>query len=60
VVYKTDVPEKNPKTTSWYDLVEAKLLPESADRSIMAHGYLRQQDLIVPWLDKSLQAMNQL
>ena len=60
IVYKTDTPEKNPKTTTWYDLVESKLLPESADRSIMAHGHLKQQDLIVPWVDKSLQAMNQL
>lgn len=54
VVYKTNQAPMNPKTTTWYDLLETNLLPESAERSIMAHGYLKQQDLLVPWLDKSL------
>lgn len=54
VVYKSAQEPRNPKTTTWYDLCDAKLLPESADRSIQAHGYLRQQDLVVPWLDHSL------
>ena len=54
VVYKSNQLPKNPKTTSWYDLLDTDLLPESAERSIKAHGYLQQQDLIVPWLDKSL------
>ena len=54
VVYKTDQPVLSPKTTTWYDLMEQKRLPESANRSVQAHGYLRQQDLVVPWLDHSL------
>ena len=54
VVYKSDIAPMDPKKTTWYDLVEKKLLPESAGKSIMSHGYLRQQDLIVPWLDHSL------
>jgi SAM-dependent methyltransferase len=54
VVYKTAQQPRDPKTTTWYDLSEAGLLPESADRSIQAHGYLRQQDLVIPWLDHSL------
>jgi SAM-dependent methyltransferase len=54
VVYKSDQTPLDPKKTTWYTLLETGLLPESAERSIQAHGYLRQQDLIVPWLDKSL------
>ena len=59
VVYKSDRAPQNPKTTTWYDLVEQGLLPETADQSVMAHGYLRQQDLVLPWLDHSLTDMGQ-
>jgi SAM-dependent methyltransferase len=58
VVYKGDIKPQNPKTTTWHSLVELNLLPESAAKSIYAYGYLRQQDLIVPWLDHSLQSMS--
>jgi hypothetical protein len=54
VVYKSNQEPMDPRTTSWYNLIETKLLPESAERSIMKFGYLRQQDLVLPWLDKSL------
>lgn len=54
IVYKSDVEPMDPRTTSWYDLVYKNLLPESAEKSIKAHGYLRQQDLVLPWVDKSL------
>jgi SAM-dependent methyltransferase len=54
VVYNTDQTPRDAKKTTWYDLVDSGLLPESADRSVMAHGYLRQQDLIIPWLDHNL------
>jgi hypothetical protein len=54
IVYKSDQAPKDPKTTSWYDLLETKLLPESAEHCINAHGYLAEQDLILPWLDHSL------
>jgi SAM-dependent methyltransferase len=54
VVYKSSHEPMNPKTTSWYELVDKKLLPESADLCINRHGELRQQELILPWLDKSL------
>lgn len=57
VVYKSEQKPSNPKTTSWYQLSELKLLPESADRSINAHGFLQQQDLIVPWIDHSIMSM---
>lgn len=54
VVYKSSYQPMNPKITSWYDLIDKKLLPESADMCINRHGELRQQELILPWLDKSL------
>lgn len=60
VVYKSAQAPRNPKNLTWYDIMETGLLPESADRSIHAHGHLRQQDLILPWLDKSMASMAQL
>jgi SAM-dependent methyltransferase len=54
VVYKSQHEPMDPKSTTWNKLSELELLPESADTSIRAHGYLRQQDLLLPWLDKSL------
>jgi hypothetical protein len=57
VVYKSSHKPLDPKTATWHQLSELNLLPDSANRSIYAHNYLRQQDLIVPWLDQSLLSM---
>jgi hypothetical protein len=54
VVYKSAHAPMDPRTTTWYELVDKQLLPESADLCINRHGELRQQELILPWLDKSL------
>lgn len=54
VVYKSEQKARNPKTTSWYDLAGSGLLPDTACKSIKRYGYLRQQDLVLPWLDKNL------
>lgn len=54
VVYKSKIAPMDPRTTSWYKLAELDLLPESAVNGINRHGYLRQRDLVLPWLDKSL------
>lgn len=54
VVYKTNHVPRDPKTTTWYELAEANLLPESAAKCINAKGFLDQKDLVLPWLDKSL------
>lgn len=54
VVYKSPHGPQDPKTTTWYRLCELGVLPESAVKSIDRYGYLRQQDLTLPWLDKSL------
>ena len=55
VVYKSSQEPKDLKTARWYDLADAKLLPESAEKSVMSRGFLHQRDLVLPWLDKSLQ-----
>lgn len=59
IVYKSDIKPMDPKTTTWFDLMEKGLLPETADKSIYAHGELDQRDLVVPWLDHSLSWLGQ-
>lgn len=59
VVYKSDVPPLDPKTTSWYDLCDLNLLPESVAKSATKYGHVRQQDLVLPWVDKSLAWLGQ-
>jgi SAM-dependent methyltransferase len=54
IVYRSDQEPQDPRSIRWYDLCEMSLLPESAVRSIHRHGYLRQQDLVLPWIDKSI------
>jgi len=57
VVYRSEHPPIDPRKASWHHLVELNLLPESAAASIYAHSALRQQDLLVPWIDHSLASM---
>ena len=59
VVYKSSTAPMNPSTTTWYDLADTNLLPETAKDSVMKHGFLQQQDLILPWIDKSLSWLGQ-
>ena len=54
IVYKGSQPPLDPKKTTWYDLVDKQLLPDSAVQSVQRHGHLKQQDLILTWLDKSI------
>jgi SAM-dependent methyltransferase len=58
VVYKSAHTPLDPISTSWHTLAELDLLPSSAVKSIMAHNYLRQQDLVIPWIDHSLMSMS--
>lgn len=53
VVYKSDQAPMDPKT-SWYQLADTGLLPKSAMDSINRYGFINQNDLVLPWLDKSL------
>ena len=58
IVYKSEIEPLAPGT-SWYELSETGLLPETAEKSILNHGFIRQQDLVIPWLDKSNTWMGQ-
>ena len=51
-VYKSPVEPMDPTTTSLYDLAELNLLHPSAVNSLTQWGYLRQEDLIYPWLNR--------
>jgi SAM-dependent methyltransferase len=57
IVYNSDQEPSDPRTTTWYNLAEKGLLPASAEESINKYGYLRQHDLVLPWIDKSLSWM---
>lgn len=56
IVYRGEHEPMDPKSTTWYDLAERNLLPQSAVAGVNRCGYLRQRDLVLPWLDKSLVA----
>lgn len=58
VVYRSEKEPRDPKSVTWYELAEQGLLPESAQKSVERWGYLRQRDLVLPWLDKSRVSMH--
>jgi SAM-dependent methyltransferase len=51
-VYKSDQEPREPADTSWLDLVGTGLLHPSIENSINQFGYLRQEDIVMPWLDR--------
>lgn len=53
IVYKSDIRPMNPKTTTWYDLADKKLIPDTGVESINKYGYMKREDLVLPWLDYS-------
>jgi trans-aconitate methyltransferase len=59
VVYKSQHAPMDPRTTDWHTLSAMDLLPDSAKKSVYAHGELDQRDLVVPWLDYSLSWLGQ-
>lgn len=54
VVYKSDVEPMDPDNTTWFDLIDKGLLHPSIVNSLNANGYLKQEEIIMPWLDKEL------
>lgn len=54
VVYRGEHEPMDPATTTWYDLADLGVLPGSAVASINRHGFVKQKELILPWLDKSV------
>jgi len=53
IVYKSDVSPLNPKTATWYDLADKGLIPKTGVESINKYGYMKREDLVLPWLDYS-------
>lgn len=51
-VYKSDIEPMDPSTTTWHDLVATGLLHPSIVDSVNKYGYLRQEDIVMPWLDR--------
>lgn len=54
IVYKSEHVPMNPGTTSWYQLADLGLLPKTAAESVQRHGHVVQNELVLPWIDKSL------
>jgi hypothetical protein len=44
----------DPLTTTWYDLIDKDLLHPTIVDSINANGFLKQEEICMPWLDKEL------
>jgi SAM-dependent methyltransferase len=57
VVYKSTKGPQDPKTTSWYDLADLDLLPNSARVCVDRYGEVRQNELTLIWLNKALTYM---
>lgn len=54
VVYNSPHEAMDPRTTTWLDLAERELLPQTVEDSYRRHGMVRQRDLVLPWLDRAL------
>ena len=52
-VYKTGLEPMDPRTTSWAKLAEMNLLNESMRESVTKNGYVKEDELIFTWLDRS-------
>ena len=51
-VYKSGIAPMDPATTTWFDLIDAGLLHPSIVNSITKNGHLRQEEIVMPWLDR--------
>ncbi len=58
-VYRSESGPVDPRSVTWYDLCERGMLPDSAVKSIEKYGYLRQRDLVLQWIDRSMHWMAQ-
>lgn len=50
-VYKSSHAPMDLKTTKWYDLLDKKLTPVSVDQCIMSFGHVKQEYLMLEWID---------
>jgi len=51
-VYKSAIAPMDATTTTWTDLIDKGLLNSTVVNSINSYGYLRQEDILYPWLDR--------
>lgn len=58
-VYKSHIDPMNPKSTTWLDLLELGLVNESVASSINKYGYVKQEELLIKWLDKDFKRLKE-
>jgi hypothetical protein len=51
-VYKSPNPPQDPAVTSWFDLADQGMLNDSIVQSLNRYSYVKQEDIVYPWLDK--------
>lgn len=51
-VYKSDHAPMDPATTTWFDLVDKRLVNDSVMLSLNKYGEVRQEELLFTWLDR--------
>lgn len=51
-VYKSSVLPMDPRTTTWAQLADLDLVNDSVKESINRYNYVRQEDILVTWLDR--------
>lgn len=51
-VYKSDIQPMDPSQTNWTDLIDLGLLNSTVVNSIKINGYLKQEEIVYPWLDR--------
>jgi SAM-dependent methyltransferase len=51
-VYKSDIAPMDPAKTSWVELCDTGLLNATVVASIQRNGYLKQEEVLYPWLDR--------
>ena len=50
--YKSEYEPMDPQTTTWFDLANKGMLHYSVEDSLNKYGYVAQEELVIPWLDK--------
>ncbi len=58
-VYKSTIGPMDPKTTTWFDLIDANLVNDSVAQSMDRYGHIRQEDLLTIWLDRDFYRMRE-
>tara|TARA_R110000803_G_scaffold186043_1_gene248482 strand:+ start:198 stop:461 length:264 start_codon:yes stop_codon:yes gene_type:complete len=54
-VYKSEHKPVEPALATWHDMAEKNLIPQTAIDSINKYNCVRQEDLVLKWVDSSLE-----